>query len=645
MYSDGEDLKWFNYTFMTYKDKSYGTDGYLRVSGSTSTSNFQNFNTFKIQLAISNKLQKMCSLGLPEIIDLTSAFDKVLTSFKTNGFRESEVERKVGKSINLIFKFFVDKNSNELLVRVELYSNESDFTRVIIPLQFEFIALSKVLRQYIDNAFTTGVQFVANSTNSIHLEQIPSLLKSLPSGIVSRIPVHEEPVNEELIKGAAETALTIDDLDKFMGPNMVNVKMPDEIVKAMGHEQNIEIKSDYIEKILKNDLTNLETFLNNITLSPSPVQMFAKEVSVLGDGDFKPLIGISENEKKSLLYMSKLYFSISHTSYMSHRVPLPHATPIFKYKAKGFTDTNLELAYDLLLISLYVRAVRRKLENSDSDAMTNCSLFHIQMRCFVDPFIFSFLDGIEPDSLHAICIQRFRSFSKIGFFNSYKKRLEDSNCDEIKEDDILEAVVEVTSKVLGKTPYILEVHESSIEKNSLRLPTDNNFTLEQITNEIIPLELSEKMGKDINDEEVIIELKSKHPISDEILNFFKQSKKKVKMTQIEKVSNLHRLCSHFDNEMPEQHKESFLSYIKELGDHNFNFVVSSFPLNEFGENIIKALYTWNPEGDSDMRTNYRHFFMKVEEEVMTKNLIIAKVGEDAFKDNSEDGWGDLLIGE
>jgi len=641
MYSNGEDLKWFNYTFMTYKDKSYGTDGYFRLSGSTSTSNYQNFNTFKIQLAISNKVQKMCSLGLPELIDLTSAFDKVLESFKANGFSESEVERKVGKSISLIFKFFIDPNSKELLVRVELYSNDSDFTRVIIPLQFEFIALSKILRQSIDNAFATGVQFVTNSINSIHLEQIPNLLKSLPSGIVSKIPANEEPVSEDVVKGAAETAVTIDDLDKFMGPNMENVKMPDEIVKAMGHEQKIEIKSDYVEKILKNDLTTLETFLNNITLSSSPVQMFAKEVSVLGD-DFKPLSGITENEKKSLLYMSKLYFSISHTSYMSHRVPLPHATPIFKYKAKDFTDTNLELAYDLLLISLYVRAVRRKLENSDSDAMTNCSLFHIQMRCFVDPFIFSFLDGIEPDRLHAICVQRFRSYDEIGFFNSYKKRLEDNDCAVIKEDDILEAIVEVTTKVLKKTPYILEVHESSIEKNSLRLPTENNFTLEQITNEIIPLELSEKMGKDIKDQEVIDELKSKYPISDEILNFFKQSKKKVNVSKVDKISNLHRLCSHFDDEIPEQHKESFLSFIKDLGEKNFNFLSTTFPLNEFGENIIKALYVWDPENNSNIRTNYRHFFMKVEEEMMGKDLIIAKLGEDAFKDNSEDGWGDLL---
>ncbi|MHA1814906.1 MAG: hypothetical protein ACTSX1_02790, partial [Candidatus Heimdallarchaeaceae archaeon] len=306
------------------------------------------------------------------------------------------------------------------------------------------------------------------------------------------------------------------------------------------------------------------------------------------------------------------------------------------------TDINLELAYDLLLISLYIRAVRRRLENSDSDAMTNCSLFHIQMRCFVDPFIFSFLDEVEPDRLHAICIQRFRSYNEIGFFDSYKKRLEDNNCSAIKEDDILEAVVEVTTKVLRKTPYILEVHESSIEKNSLRLPTENNFTLEQITNEIIPLELSEKMGKDIKDKGVIDELKSKYPISDEILNFFKQSKKKVNVSKADKVSNLHRLCNHFDDEIPEQYKETFSKFIKEMGNVNFNFLSTTFPLSEFGDNVVKALYVWDPENDSNMKTNYKYFFGKVEEEMMGKDLIIAKLGEDAFKDNSEDGWGDLL---
>ena len=88
------------------------------------------------------------------------------------------------------------------------------------------------------------------------------------------------------------------------------------------------------------------------------------------------------------------------------------------------------------------------------------------------------------------------------------------------------------------------------------------------------------MGKDIKDKDIINELKSKYPISDEILNFFKQSKKKVNVSKVDKVSNLHRLCNHFDDEIPEQHKELFLTYIKELGEKNFNFLTSSFPLFE-----------------------------------------------------------------
>ena len=262
MYSDREDLTWFNYTYMSYKDSTFGTDGYLRVSGSTSTSNFQNFNTLKLQIAISNNYQKTCTLGLADVIDLVDGFDKVLESFKGNGFTESAIKRKVGKSLELIFVFFVDKNTKQLLVKIEMYSNESDFTRVIIPLKFQFIAFSKIIRQYLDNYFMTGVNIIGNTLNAQYIEKIPTLLKSLPSGIVSKIPapeVEEEP-SQELLDGAKQTSSTIDDLDNFLDAEMDNIKVP-EIAKAGDHEQIMEIKSEYLEKVLNNDLKVLEIFL------------------------------------------------------------------------------------------------------------------------------------------------------------------------------------------------------------------------------------------------------------------------------------------------------------------------------------------------------------------------------------------------
>jgi len=644
MYSNGDDLTWFNYTFMTYKDMSYGTDGYLRLSGSTSTSNFQNFSAFKLQLSISNKIQKSCSLGLAEIIDLTSAFDKVKTLFKTSGFSESVIERKVGKSINLIIQFFMDSNTKELLVKIELYSNDTDFTRVILPLQFEFFALTKIFRQYIDSVFMVGIQFMSSSFNSVHLGKIPDILKTIPSGIISRITApEEETVSEEVIKGAVETQATIDDLDKFMGPNMENVVVPDEVKQAIDYDKpKVEIKSEYVEKILKNDLSNLETFLNNIVLTPAPILEVVKEVSVLGD-DFDPLIGISEDEKKSLLYMTKIYYSVSYNSYMDHRVTLPQATPVFKYKPSNIKDMNLELAYDLFLISLYVRAVRRKLENADSDAIMNCSLFHMQIRCFLDPFIFSFLDKVEPKNLQSICVQRFKVFDENGVFDKYKSRLEENGCSQVNSEEILDSIIEASTKVIGKAPDIIELHENAFRKNSLVLSTQNNFTIEQIINEFIPLELAEKMGRDLNDKELISELKERYNISDEVINFFKKGRKtQPKVSKVKKISNLTRICNHFRDEIPAECRDSFLSYIDELKEKKFEFVSSSFPLRDFGENVIKALYVWDPESDPKVVSNYKHFFLKVEEEVMEKDLILTKVGDEIFEGKTDDGWGEIV---
>ncbi len=612
MYSNDQELHWSNVTLMTYKDTSYGTDGFLRLSLSTNTPDYKNFNQPKLNLMISNNFSKTCSLDVVNSVDIAEAADNALKSLKVNGdFSGVEIKRVIKRNLQLIMAIFMDKNKNIPLVKVEINSNESDFTRTIMPLQYEFISIIRIMKRFNEDYINICSNLLSQAATS-QILNLPELIKGLPSGIVSKIPAPDEaPPSEETIKGAAETEITMDNFEKYAEMNIDSVKVP-ELEKA-SDEHVTEIDSKFVKDVLKNDLSLFESMLNNEALSPNPISLLSKKFSELFEMETPSLPGIAEKEVKSLHYLSKLYYSLVHQDYVNNGAALPHATPVFKYKAKEFKDENIELAYDLLLFSLYIRGVRRRLEGKENDAIKNCALFHLQLRYYVDPFIFSFIDNITPDKLSTVLVQRYKYYKKQNVFATYEQKLQDYNCPELTENDILTMVVELSDKVIGKAKFICDLHDGSAEANSLRLPSENNFTLEQITNEIIPLEVAEKMGKDINDESVIEQIKQSSKISDEILNFFKESKKKVKVdkkSDAPKVSNIERAIMFHKEDIPEKYRQPFIEFMKEFAEKKFNFI-TTFPLEEFGQNIIRALYIWDPE-DPKLSKNYKNLLKQIE---------------------------------
>jgi len=511
-----------------------------------------------------------------------------------------------------------------------------------MPLKYEFMTFVRIMKRFKRDYFTVISNLLSQAATS-QILNLPELIKGLPSGIVSKIPAQdvERPVSEEVVKGSAETQQTIDDLDSYMDMNLDSMEVP-ELEKA-GDQHVTQIDSKFVKDVLVNDLSTFETIMNNESLTSCPTIAFGTKLAEIFDDEYKSLPDITDNEMKSLQYMSKLYFSLAHQNYVNNGVSLPHATPVFKYKTKKFTDDNLELAYDLLLFSLYVRGIRRRLEGKEEDALKNCSLFHLQLRCFIDPFIFSFIDGVSADKLNSVILQRYKYYKDMLVFGAYERRLKDYNCAELTENDISNMITELSDKVIGKSPYICDLHERSITQNSLRLPSENNFTLEQIINEIVPLEVAEKSGKDIKDDLVIEQIKKSYTISDEILNFFKKSQKKVtvkKESSVQKSSgNLDRVINYHKDEIPEQYQEKFISFIKELGPNKFNFI-TTFPLDEFGDTIIKALYVWDPDDDPKVLNNYKHLLKRIETEIMEKDQILATVREEVTK--ADDGWGDIV---
>jgi hypothetical protein len=617
-----------------YEDNLYQTDGKLRIAISTNSSDDKNFNPPAFNISVSHNYQKSCNLNIQQATDLVQGFKKVLTNAAVE---DAEIVRRISKNLELTFYFKLDQNQLPV-VEIILRSSSTDFTKIIIPIDV-FSVLAHRLKNFVNNFDQLCYQLLMKNIDGEYgeiIRQLPGLIRGISSQIIpAQIP--EAGVVESEAGEEAPAAATIAELDNFLGPDLSNVNVPELESKQVKGEENVfsEVKSEFVEKIIEGKLENLENILVNIEADRQPIQVL-NDYFIEGIGkDITYLPDLKDDELKSSLYISKLLYSLITQSHIKNSSPIPTSTPILKYKVKTIKDENLELAYDLLLIFAYTRNLRNRMSDKSSDFIVNKSNFYLQMRCYLDVFCFSFLEKSNKTQLSSVINNRYKYYDSIGVFDYYKDLLKKHNCSDINAIDIDTFVDEVCEKVIGKSMYITEQHDNLVETNSFRLPSKNNFTLEQITNEVIPLEVGEKMGVTIQDPEAV------KYASAEVINWFSdQGEPKVTKTKKEKTSNIIRFVTHYRNEIPEQHREGFLEWLKSEVDKNFSFSDCEFPLAEFGGNVIKGLYLWKPLDDGKLLTNYKYFWTQFEDCMLDKNHILAL--DEKVEDEKSDEWSNAF---
>jgi hypothetical protein len=626
---------WFSQILLYYKDKTYLSDGQFRLSISSSTQDYRFFNPPVLNISISTNYQKSFNLPVYEASILLKSFEEALKHIS----EKIEIQRKDSKGTILYFNISSDVTSGERVVLIQIRSSESDFTKVVVPLRPIFEVFLKSLRYFVEKYFDICSILLGKSIDSdIHqlVQQLPGLIKGVSSQIIPTNPISAK---SEFID-AAKTEVTIKDLDNFLGKDMENIKVPE--LESEKKEQVYKTDSKIVEDVLKNDLSNLENMLSNYVLETSPILSIVQDINKnyrTKDESFTMLPGIDDNELKSLLYISKLLYSIAYQKYYYNQEVIPISVPILKYNPKVKKQENISIALNLFVLGAFIRTVRRRLETKISDSFENKSLFYLAFRCFLDPFVFSFIEDIE--NLSSVCVPYYVYFDKIGVFDKYKKLLSQNNCPEVTEQDIISYANEVIEKGVLKSRSILELHEYLRTIEAVKITTKNEFTLEQIINEIIPLEVFVSLGRDITNTTYLNEFKKEHNISDQILAFFLGKKKrgpqkKEEDKPVKRDTNLQRFVKEKSEEIPEQYKEEFGKVIGVIGSKVFDFKSFDFPYIEFGDDIIKALYNWNPPNDSKITTDYKYFCDKISEEIMSKESILASINIEQKKDN---GWG------
>lgn len=627
MYQQNES-NWFSQTIQTYKDKVYGTEGYLRIAILTNSDDHKNFNPPKLNISINNNHSKSISLSGENSLELAMALGEAIKHFQGE---KLEIVKKFRADMQFVIQLFQHEGKD--LVKLTLLSNSSDFTVVIVPLFPTFMFLGRIVKDFSNDYFQICQNMFYKSMDSSFKDimlQIPTLLKGMGNQIPMPIEVDEPDISEENLK---KTEATIGDLDQFIGGNeMTNVKVPEIDNKKIEQMESkptfTDVESKFVTNILKNDLSTLENMISGLSVSHKPIGDFKKRL--IEDGDFSehfdPLSGVSEEDIKSLCYISRLTFLMFQKNYVEHGTLIPQSFSPLSYKAKDYTDENIELAYDLLLFTAFVRVLRTKLESKIPNAIENKSIFHLAYRCFMDPFIFSFISNIEKDQLVSIILNRFRCYDSRGVFDKYKTSCMSLGVDAISEVEIKTFIEGLAEMILsnGGVPTIDLMHKSAYESGNLRLTTQNDFNLEQITNEVIPLEVAVKLNNNEVTDALIEKMKVKEEISDEVIAFFK-TKHKVQKETVKKGSTvLKKMIDKFKDQIPEDLRDTFYEFIDNLGDKDFYFNKATLPYERFGDNIIKLLYLWKPEQDPKIAENFSYFRGMYGECLHNRVTILAK---------------------
>jgi len=623
---------WFNQMLFYHKDSEFNSDGTIELIISSYTPDYKTFSPPNLMLSIINSnSRRSFTLNYQNAVDLIDSLRPIFNNpediFSSDNSIEIFKKYHYDRSLKINFRKF----SENKIVGINIYYNESDFGKIIIHFNL-FKTFASLVKHYVERYIEIGFSMSSRTISTEILEQVKSVslgIRTIPSMISQSINFKntEIDVPDSILKESEEK---IHELDSFMETSLETIVLPEEkaIPVEIKQEGKVEITSKFLDKVINKDLSVLENLITSASVSQYPITAISETIKKSIGIDL--LNGISEKDLKSSLYISKLIYLTSLNCYSNFDVPIPSSLPVIKAKTSNKMSTETaDVIFDLLTFSGYVRCLRSKLESKINDATTNKAIFYMGLRCFTDIFVYSFLDELDPNVIKSCVLNRFRLYRDKKVFENYDELLTSYSCSLITEKDMDDFINVLISKVIGKAKFIDDMHSEMYSKKIVKLNPDNNFNIEQIIKMIIPAEVFTRLQNKIEDYH--------EELPENVLELFKVvEEKKVEKKKEVKKNNITRFVKTFEGEIPEEYKREFLSYIETLSS---NFDYNKFKLNEFGDNIVKAIYEWN---ESNKNEKYTDFYDRCENSLMSKDLILAKITTKK-EDKSEDWFGNLDV--
>ena len=218
------------------------------------------------------------------------------------------------------------------------------------------------------------------------------------------------------------------------------------------------------------------------------------------------------------------------------------------------------------------------------------------------------------------------------------------------EQDIQSFLDLLVEKVLPVQVYVNDLHNKLYE-DKLLLPAINKVSLEQITNEVVKINVLHFV-EELNIYEIdlaqlnqIINLRVQPELFD-LLRNPKSLRKQVEKTKYN--SNLHWYFNKYRGDLPKDQEEKLVDYFENLGDNDFPFNDPPVNLEDLDERYIRAIYCHNNTNKDERNLKRNNFIAYIHEEcTMSKRNIldIYKAKEEDVKETKADiveDFGDML---
>jgi len=496
-----EEFFWFNQKYLTHKDNVFNSNGTVDISISCNTQDFQSFSSPTFNIAIFNdKSRYSVNLKYQDVIDLILSIKEIIKNI--DEIYSKDLKAEIIKTYNSKFLKILFKKSRinqEKGVLLNILNTQTDFGVIVLHYNF-FISIVDLLksfkRDYLKLSFEISNRALISNLFE-EIKQVKNGIKSLPNSIIEMKSLNNSYIPSQEIEFKSDIQ---EEFDKYIEENLEKADVPwidDNLIKSKENE----INSVLINDICQNDISNLESLLLSLTIEPYPIEKLKSLFSEYFSSNFDSLPGIFESDLKSIHYYSKLIFMTSVQNYSKNTQPIPTSIPILKYNPTNINSHNIDLAYDLLMIAIYIRLMKTKLESKVQDSSLNKSLLYLILRNFTDVFTFSFLDNKDSSIIINNVVDRFKYFSSKGFFKKFEEILSQYNLSNVNEIEIKNFLKECMIKVIGqnKTQYINELHTKDYDDDRVKLPYLNELNLEQI-NKLIKDEIHFDNEKEISKE-------------------------------------------------------------------------------------------------------------------------------------------------
>ena len=456
------------------------------------------------------------------------------------------------------------------------------------------------------------------------LEDIETTEKSNPSSSASNInPFEDEPEPIEEIQDSPEKEIH-DDMSAYLDEerDKVDLGIPDSImgdnVKQKPDTSDTKIlTSDFTEKFLDNNASNLEMYLTNVV---NDIQPFSKITSLLKSKlDFDVLDGVDSKDITATNLFLNIHLKKHVKDNLEKNIKLPRSTMPIVIDINQESD-NMSLAYELLMYFIYYTQLRNVLQEKDHNCIENKEFYCFSLKTIMSPLVFGLFRGIDKSYIVSEIKTRYKTHNENGVFKELEDKVDDKYsikftlADQIIESEVIRIYDFVISKWDSLTPKKVFL-DNAFSKISFGDIENIDLTNEQIT-KIIEFEFNfQKNGKIIESE---LSFKGFDDILASICSTY----------GIEGVT--------FDNTNLERYIKDCCKDDKDLFKNCLNVtskINSSYrdlkdvdcDLTVLPENVLKAIFMWDLPKDSRISKNYIHFKECVEKSTITKDMALSLI--------------------